>query len=205
MAKTGKSGKSENISQRHLHCRISYLYQAAVYLDTVELNVGKAPLERRKVDMGESVGSRAAEATSTVAERFDDRSASTEKETKKAKLCDRRLGCGRKLEPLQGPSPLTHHLLASMRSISQKSQIRLAQSIKRSVCRRCNQLLTLHSSAEIENLSRERKKPRADVLVVRCCRCGSAKRYSVGLGESRNGETKKTDGDVAGTPKEEGQ
>jgi ribonuclease P protein subunit RPR2 len=40
-----------------------------------------------------------------------------------------------------GSSPQTHHLLTSMRSVSQKGQIRLPRPIKRSVCRRCNGLL----------------------------------------------------------------
>lgn len=178
MAKAGKSSKSENgngISQKHLHSRISYLYQAAVYLGTVELNVQKGASERTGIN---------AEAQSTTAKGLACHSASTEKVASRAETSGRRLQSQRKVRSIEGSSSQTHHLLATMRSISQKSQIRLAQSIKRSVCRRCNELLTLNSSAQVENFSRGGKKPEADVLVVRCCRCGFAKRYPVGLEEA---------------------
>ena len=74
---------------------------------------------------------------------------------------------------------LPRQYLSQMRGISLKSQLRLSQDIKRSVCKRCDILLVPGSNCtdEIENLSRERRKPWADVRVVRCASCGTSKRF----------------------------
>lgn len=65
-----------------------------------------------------------------------------------------------------------------MKAISLKTQSRLAQDIKRSICKRCDSLLKspLSASYRLENLSRLQRKRWADVMVVECHRCGLEKR-----------------------------
>ena len=83
----------------------------------------------------------------------------------------------------------TRHLLSHMKGVSRKSVIRLNKEVKRRVCKGCDQLLADPSSTRvIENKSKRGAKPWADVLVVKCNNCGTAKRFPVGA-EAR--ETKK--------------
>jgi ribonuclease P protein subunit RPR2 len=197
MAKAGKSAKSgseKGITQKHVHSRISYLYQAATYLSTIRMNGEKeSPEELQEDKTGLQKSSQSAEQVNACEspERIEN---SIEMDGKRPKDHDILLKSSRSSDALAGSTSQTHHLLASMRSISTKTQIRLSQSIKRSVCRRCNALLTLNSTAEIENLSRGGRKARADVLVVKCCQCAFEKRYPVGMGEGENKKkkTKKT-------------
>ncbi|CAI7649866.1 unnamed protein product [Penicillium glandicola] len=59
------------------------------------------------------------------------------------------------------------------------SRIRLPVTLKRSVCKRCDTILTpgVTCSHEIRNTSRGGKKPWANVLVVQCLSCGTEKRF----------------------------
>lgn len=63
-----------------------------------------------------------------------------------------------------------------------KSQIRLSQDVKHSICKRCSAILIpgSTSSSKVENLSRGGKKPWADVLVIECNVCSAQKRFPVG-------------------------
>ena len=193
MAKAGKSTISEcrtGVAQKHLHSRISFLYQASVYLNNFGLHAEpdsqNAGLPRPGLTKEQA----------DPAQRLEGHGTSTDAAESKRETEESRLDTLRGLEAKRWSSPQTRHLLALMRSISQKSQIRLSHSIKRSICRRCNGLLILNSTAEIENLSRGGRKPCADVLVVRCCQCGFVKRYPIGMGEAHKRKPKQslTDG-----------
>ncbi len=189
MAKAGKSIKPGNgggVRQKHLHSRISYLYQAAVYLSNTETKADIRGPKTYQDDNAGPVERVQTEGEQSPAGRFRGHRTSSEAQKSKAKTSDGRLAPQKELEPIHGSSKQIHQLLASMRSISQKSQISLSQSIKRSVCRRCNGLLTMNSKAELENLSRGGRSPCADVLVIRCCQCGLVKRYPVGIREGQN-------------------
>ncbi|KAJ5110102.1 hypothetical protein N7532_002747 [Penicillium argentinense] len=74
---------------------------------------------------------------------------------------------------------LSRVYLSQMRGVSLKTLTRLPIPVKRSYCKRCDTPLTSGSTCvqEIQNSSRERKKPWADVLVVRCLVCGTEKRF----------------------------
>jgi ribonuclease P protein subunit RPR2 len=194
MVKAGKSTKSAKgtgVSQKHLHSRISYLYQAANYLSTLESNAEKGSLNRAA--FGKAVSRRSSHSKEHLKadSRFGVCGTSTGADESKTQTPDYPLKSLRKSENNLGSWTQTHHLLASMRSISQKTQIRLSTSIKRSVCRRCNGLLSLNSTAEIENLSRAGRKSCADVLVVTCCQCAFVRRYPVGMGEEHIQQAKK--------------
>lgn len=73
-------------------------------------------------------------------------------------------------------------MLSHIRGIAKKGQVRVSPSIKHSICKRCDALL-LHqpnSNCRIDNQSREGRKAWADVLVVTCHSCGTAKRFPIG-------------------------
>lgn len=69
--------------------------------------------------------------------------------------------------------------ISHMRGVSLKTQTRLAIPVKRSFCKRCETPLSfgVTCSQETQNASRGRRKPWADVMVVRCLVCGTEKRF----------------------------
>lgn len=73
-------------------------------------------------------------------------------------------------------------MLSHIRGIAKKGQVKVSPSIKHSVCKRCDVLLVdgCNSIRRIENQSREGKKAWADVLVITCGSCGTAKRFPIG-------------------------
>ncbi|KAI9163374.1 hypothetical protein HJFPF1_04982 [Paramyrothecium foliicola] len=75
----------------------------------------------------------------------------------------------------------SRQVLADMRSVTLKAQIRQNSALKRTVCKFCDTLQIEGETATstVENLSREGRKPWADVLVIRCRTCGNAKRFPV--------------------------
>lgn len=94
--------------------------------------------------------------------------------------------------PLKGSDPSSYptsrHLTSQLRSVSLKSQVRLDGEIKHHVCKRCSTLLLEGRTSQtvIENHSRDRRKPWADVKVVKCRFCGVPKRFPVGMSRQRN-------------------
>lgn len=84
-------------------------------------------------------------------------------------------------QPTRGlnlPSYYASHLAA----ISRRSNLKVSSSIKRTICKSCKTLLVPGHSCSIlmENLSKNGKKPWADVLVTTCKICGFKKRMPVG-------------------------
>ncbi len=74
---------------------------------------------------------------------------------------------------------LPRRFIADLRSVSQKAQIRLSPEMKHTICKNCDTLLVDGSTCtnEVENRSREAKKPWADVLLRKCKTCGSETRF----------------------------
>jgi ribonuclease P protein subunit RPR2 len=77
---------------------------------------------------------------------------------------------------------LARRLVSDLQSVSRKTQIRLPQALKHSICKLCNTMLvpSLTCSEKMENRSKNGSKPWADVKVQSCNTCGSAKRIPVG-------------------------
>lgn len=73
-------------------------------------------------------------------------------------------------------------LSSDLQQVSRKGQLRLAISLKRTLCKSCNSVLIPGRTAthRIENASKGGKKPWADVLVVTCGVCAGEKRFPVG-------------------------
>ncbi len=78
-------------------------------------------------------------------------------------------------------------LLIQLRGVSRKSQIRLSPEVKHSICKRCDALLIpgKTSSESIVNSSKNGKKVCADVLEIRCNKCETVKRFTVGVKRGR--------------------
>lgn len=74
---------------------------------------------------------------------------------------------------------LSRVFTSQMRGVSLKTQTRLSIPVKRSFCKRCDTILIpeVNCTHEIRNESRGRKKPWADVLVIRCLVCTTEKRF----------------------------
>lgn len=76
---------------------------------------------------------------------------------------------------------MARRLLSDLRAVSLKTQIRIDPSIKRAVCKFCDSILVEGQSCTsvVENKSKNGRKPRADVLVLKCGTCGHEKRFPV--------------------------
>ena len=87
-------------------------------------------------------------------------------------------------------NPVSAHLASQILSISRKGQVKVSQTMKRTICKRCNVVLRegKTSTINLENHSRGGRKPWADVLLVTCLACGMEKRYP--LGNQKKGRCK---------------
>lgn len=148
----GGAAKPKTVPNKHLHSRISYLYQAANYLANQSAqHAGQTKGKVSAMDVDPNAAQDPAnEHREPGANAF--------------------------------PPGLPFYYASHLQSVSMKSQIRLSQDVKHSICKRCNAILIpgSTSSSKIENLSRGGKKPWADVLVVECNVCQAQKRFPVG-------------------------
>ncbi|EON66342.1 hypothetical protein W97_05439 [Coniosporium apollinis CBS 100218] len=164
MGKEKPAKGPKGIPNRALHARISYLHQAVSYL-----SASVQPWAD-----GRSATSAPAEQPSTGAKRIEERHGKNAETAAGSKA----LTDTKETPSLEPPLYLASHI----RSVSRKSQVRLSQDIKRSLCKRCDTLLIpgKTSDSKLANLSYEGRKPWADVLVIQCKTCGAEKRFPVG-------------------------
>ena len=181
-------------AQRHLHSRISYLYQAATHLarsvDQLQVRSDCLKIEAEEQSKPDEELQCAVTSSKAVSD-LGLPTPHTEMVNRVRKICthsDRHFG------------KLSHsrQLVAHLRAISLKSQIRLSPAMKHTICKRCDSLLIpgFTCTSYMENNSRGGRKPWADVLVTTCTACGTAKRVPMGAkrqlpreprtGESRN-------------------
>ena len=159
-----KPPRRANASSKPLHSRISYLYQAATYLSNVQ--AASSALTLAPGDPSEP---------RTNSNRQTTESPHTLEQCPKGNGASKRT----KLNHL----PLSRLLLSQLRDVSLKGQVRLSPDVKQSICRRCYTLLIpgQSSTVTIENLSRNGRKPWADMLLITCNGCRAEKRFPVGL------------------------
>ena len=181
MAKAkGKGSKASSVPQRHIHSRLSFLYQAATLLSGIQMTDQTATIpsihghQRHQAPEDQ----RAKHSHTPV-------HIPNPEEADEAR-CKQEAGEPSQRDVSQGLSmahaPMARHLLSHLRGVSLKSQIRLSPAIKHSMCKRCDTLLVpgSTSSSRIENLSKGGKKAWADVMVIRCGVCYAEKRFPVG-------------------------
>lgn len=160
--------------QKHLHSRISYLYQAAAYLANIESEnekvlqsviekerLGTSHMDRGQQEHDVEQGKPGFE--------YDLRKADTQVDREPGLVSAQQL-------------PLSRLFINHLKAVSLKGQVRLTPEMKRSLCRRCDILLRPGSTSisTLENKSRGGKKPCADVLALTCVSCGSVKRFPIG-------------------------
>ena len=164
-------------TQKHLHSRVSYLYQAAAYL--VENTIRQQSSDANYLQNIESNNREKRDPSSTSpppdSALEGNASISDSRKDEQMKTASQRILSGSSAAPSQ-------RLLAHVRTILRKSQIRLAPHVKHSICKRCDALLISGSTSttHVENKSKNGNKPWADVLKVVCDACGTAKRYPIG-------------------------
>lgn len=155
-------GKGKNV-QGHLRARLDYLHQAASYLQSTTISAKQqAQHDTRTSDEVQSSSTR------NVPQILDPNLAAA------AAAAAQKESSG--LDHLPNVS---RTYISQLRGISLKTQLRLPQEVKRSICKRCDMLLVPGISCvqEIRNASRGGQKPWADVRIVRCGTCGTEKRY----------------------------
>ena len=159
-----------HVPHKHLHSRISYLYQAASYLSEAQI---RSPCRTISGDCESLLKS--------------SRNASQGPQTDLGTL-EANSVLGEPFPPFLAPTTcLARHLVVQLRGISLKAQIRLAQNMKHSLCKHCHEMLKPGgtSATKIENHSRKARKPWADVLVVTCSSCTTSRRFPVGAKRQR--------------------
>lgn len=172
MAKA-KQPKARSVPNKHLHSRVSYLYQAANYLSsrqaTATIQSSSQPISKAKVNIESSKNK-------THQDIQDDKKES---------------------HPLK-QFGLPNHLLSHLLGVSRKTQIHLTPKFKHTFCKRCNSILVTGStsSTRVENISRNGKKPWADVLVIKCLSCEAEKRFPTGAQRQKR-KTDRTKEDIA--------
>ena len=177
-----KAPTGANAPHKHLHSRISFLYQAATYLTSVQQASQNSAIEDMKLDPAVAKSIQAPPKDSSPksavinSERGISRDPAIKSPTEGEKSYTSTVGLG-----------LACRLTSHLQAVSLKGQIRLSHAVKHSICRKCHAFLIPGStvSSLVENESRGRKKPWADVLVQKCNNCGAAKRFPVGIERQR--------------------
>jgi ribonuclease P protein subunit RPR2 len=158
MAKIKEPKGSLKVTNPAMHSRVSYLYQAAAYL------------EFRKHDSGVLVASSAESPLKASSSALTSSSEGESIDHPRNAL-------------IPSSHALSRKLLTDLRAVSLKAQLRLSPAMKNCICKKCNIMLVEGSTSAtvIENKSKDGKKPWADVLVRKCISCGLEKRFPVGM------------------------
>ncbi|CAK7268812.1 hypothetical protein SEPCBS119000_003253 [Sporothrix epigloea] len=186
MAKGKGAAGSATITNRPAYARVSFLFQAAALL------AGTQHAEPATASPLTSSVPPSAAATET------ETSNESSNVTKASPL---------QASPLQG---MARRLLAQMRSVSRKTNMRVRPAVKHRVCRYCDTLLVEGTTcvSVVENQSRGGQKPWADVLRVTCTTCGRARRYPVSAARqprrpARTSEVRDTKSETGELPKDD--
>lgn len=173
-----KAKPQKGITQKNLHSRISFLYQAATYLTKVDgQSQAKTSCLKDESKMSCDPGKEVQCAATTPEAVSDDG----------VPVCtieqaDMMPKIGPHNDWASNDFGLSRQLLAHLRAVSLRSQIKLTPAVKHTICKRCNLLLVPGSTSTsyVENKSSGGRKPWADVLVTTCTACGTSKRFPVG-------------------------
>ena len=186
--------KGELIPNKHLRSRVSYLLQAANYLSQAPFK-GHKLQDVAAVDDTRRFISAVPQSPTHQGLKQGDLNAEQRLLSESTTLHDSLQGDREATKRTVGQSC---RLLSHLKAISLKSQIRLSSEIKHAICRHCESLLLPGSSStcKIENDSRGGKKPWADVLVITCDLCGTARRFPTGAERQckRKARVEKTQG-----------
>ena len=173
MAKEKAKGQ-KGPGQKHLHSRISYLYQAATYLASVE---GESHTDHEATNQQPTPSmDRVHPGTSA-----DD--IQTAELVPRSSLTKASASRQERSAVTEAPQlPLSRLFIRHLKAVSLKGQVRLTHEMKQSICSCCDTVLAPGSTSSklLENHSRGGKKAWADVLAVTCKSCGTVKRFPIG-------------------------
>jgi len=187
-----KDKTKSGVPNKHLHARISYLQQAATYLTLQGQGRpannsynGYRPLGANDGNGEASVPIGHAQNTEKAEVKPQDYGTNTDASHECAAQPPDHIKASSFAKLHTGGLPL--HLTTHLCQTALKSQIRLHNNIKRSICKRCSTVLFEEETCtkRMENMSRGGRKPHADVLVLECGVCGAEKRFPVGAKRQR--------------------
>ena len=155
-------------AQKHLHSRISFLHQAANYLATVE-NDPRTDVRGDVAKLQDGVREHSNVAKTEAFNTTDGDMRAQEKRNGEKPSVAKTAG-------------LSRRYICHLKALSRKAVIRLTPQMKHSVCRSCDIPLQPGTTSTIvlENRSRNGRRSHADVLVLTCNACGTARRFPVG-------------------------
>lgn len=176
--------------QQHLYSRTSYLYQAAMYLASIQSHLQTHNRNRTELDV---------DVDEKHAKTADDNTPETDAISEDELKHKRVDGEASPTTPFTQQRPQSRLLVQHLKAISLKAQIRLTSEMKYSACKRCDSILVAGKTAthNIENQSRGGKKPWADILTITCNSCGATKRFPVGAKRQRRRSDRKRQDDNA--------
>lgn len=166
----------KGVPNKHLHARIAYLHKIANYLTTQSLAKPDAsPHQATSTD---------ACTVNTTGEQTKSNPPGTLATNATTSLANSKPAPGHPSTATFNPpaSGLPLQLTAHLRSVAQKGQIRLSRDLKHSFCKICSSPLIEGETCirTTENLSKNGRKPWAEVAIVTCVACGACKRFPVG-------------------------
>ncbi|TVY58608.1 hypothetical protein LCER1_G001569 [Lachnellula cervina] len=143
MPKAKSAKGTVNVPNKILHSRVSYLYQAASYL------VAQQPHS---------------ESGSKQYQRDTSKTSSNHPKSIEANGAEH--GSSATLSEAAAYRPASRRMISDLRSVTLKGQMRISPAMKHSICKKCDTLLVDGSTCtnEVENKSKEGRKPWADVL-----------------------------------------
>ncbi|CCE33275.1 uncharacterized protein CPUR_07199 [Claviceps purpurea 20.1] len=163
------------VQNRVIYSRASYLYQAATYLsncaDSLENAASSTPSKSSKPELG-------------GVEQQQKQQQQQQQYSKQKKAVER----------------MSRLAISEMKAVSLKAQIRQSPALKRTVCKFCDTLLVegRSCSSTIENLSKQGRKPWADVLVITCKTCGNVKRFPVDAPRQKRKSLRLAEANISG-------
>ena len=177
MAQMGAKSK-KGITQKHLHSRISYLYQAATHLAQIADQPRASASYLSDAIKKQSDPSREIHHAVATLEAASDENLSTSSTETERRISN--FGCDD--ERICKDFAHSRHFVTHLRAVSSRGPIRLSPAVKHTMCKHCDILLITGSTSTsyIENKSRGGRKAWADVLVTTCTACGTSKRLPVG-------------------------
>lgn len=179
----------KGVPNKHLHARIAYLHKIANYLSTQSL---AKPAEAQEATSADTCKK------PTTGEHPNPNPPGTLATDTTTSLANHKPSPGHPSTATFNPpaSGLPLQLTAHLRSVAQKGQIRLSRDLKHSFCKICSSPLIEGETCiqSTENLSKEGRKPWAEVAVVTCCACGASKRFPVGARRQKRRALRGVDG-----------
>jgi ribonuclease P protein subunit RPR2 len=170
-AKNLKEGKNAKNAKSHFKARMEFLEKAANYLQAATTATAPVSVPAHEAERDDKESCDKEPGEHVVPEHTLNTSAKD--------VVDSETGIQSRVTSKKPLANISRVYISHMRGVSLKTLTRLPIPTKRSFCKRCETPLSsgVTCSQEIQNASRGRKKPWADVKVIRCLVCGTEKRF----------------------------